>query len=123
MKRFILGALFALLCLAWTTAAIAGDQTGNPTSDNSALSDINCAYLFEVHCAGCHPHGGNIIRRGKTLKSRALKRNRADNLDAIASLIANGKNTMSAFRDRLTDPEIQALSAYVLQRAEEDWRS
>ena len=116
MKQFIFVALVALICLVWTPTAIAVEQTGN-----RALNDINAAHLFEIHCAGCHPHGGNIIRRSKTLKSQSLKRYGVDNLEAIASLIANRKNTMSAFRDRLTDPEIQALSAYILQRAEENW--
>ena len=32
------------------------------------------AQLFELHCAGCHLNGGNIIRRGKTLKLAALER-------------------------------------------------
>lgn len=32
------------------------------------------AVLFENHCAGCHVHGGNIIRRGKTLRLSALER-------------------------------------------------
>ncbi|NBQ36890.1 MAG: cytochrome C6, partial [Synechococcus sp.] len=30
------------------------------------------AALFEAHCVGCHLNGGNIIRRGKTLKLKAL---------------------------------------------------
>lgn len=118
MKRFILSLLGALLCLTWTTGAIALNDLSDQASNG-----INAAQLFEVHCAGCHPHGGNIIRRRKTLKIRSLKRYGADNLEAIASLIANGENAMSAFRDRLSDKEIQALSAYVLQRAEDNWRS
>ena len=118
MKYFFLTTLVVLSWFFWPAAAISGGET-----TSSSVNSINAAHLFEIHCAGCHPQGGNIIRRGKTLKSRALKRYGADNLAAIADLIANGKNTMSAFRDRLTDPEIQALSAYVLQRAEENWRT
>ena len=30
------------------------------------------ARLFENNCAGCHVHGGNIIRRGRTLQLAAL---------------------------------------------------
>jgi cytochrome c6 len=30
---------------------------------------------------------------------------------------------MSAYKDRLTEQEIQAVSAYVLEQAEKDWRS
>jgi cytochrome c6 len=78
--------------------------------------------LFQVHCAGCHPAGGNIIRRGKTLKQKALHRNGMDSMDAIVDLATNGKNNMSAFSDRLSPEEIEAVSAYVLQQAATGWR-
>ncbi|MBD2048099.1 c-type cytochrome [Coleofasciculus sp. FACHB-64] len=88
-----------------------------------AADTANGAKIFSVHCAGCHLNGGNIIRRGKNLKLKALKRNDMDNVDAIASIVANGKNNMSAYKDRLTEQEIQAVSAYVLEQAEKGWRS
>ncbi len=78
--------------------------------------------LFEVNCAGCHPHGGNIIRRGKTLKQKALKRYNMDSQEAIMAIIAQGKNNMSAFGDRLTESEISAIASYVLEKAETNWR-
>jgi len=80
------------------------------------------AALFEVHCVGCHPQGNNIIRRGKNLKQRALRRNGMDSLDAIATLVKTGKNNMSAYRDRLSEAEITAVAAYVLERAAQGWR-
>lgn len=82
----------------------------------------NGAQIFEVHCAGCHGNGGNIVRRGKTLKLKALQRNGVDSIEAIAQLVAQGKGNMSAYEDRLTPAEIQAVSAYVLQQAEANWR-
>ena len=88
-----------------------------------AADTANGAKIFSVQCAGCHLNGGNIIRRGKNLKLKALKRNDMDKVDAIASIVANGKNNMSAYKDRLTEQEIQAVSAYVLEQAEKDWRS
>jgi cytochrome c6 len=88
-----------------------------------AADTANGAKIFSVQCAGCHLNGGNIIRRGKNLKLKALKRNGMDNVEAIASIVANGKNNMSAYKDRLTEQEIQAVSAYVLEQAEKDWRS
>ena len=87
-----------------------------------AADTANGAKIFSVHCAGCHVNGGNIVRRGKTLKKRALKRNGMDSLDAIAFLVANGKNNMSAYKDRLTAKEIEDVSAYVLEQAENNWR-
>ena len=81
----------------------------------------NGAQIFSVNCAGCHVNGGNIIRRGKNLKQAALKKNKVDSLFAISSLVANGKNNMSAYKDRLTDEEIHNVAAYVLDQAGKDW--
>lgn len=87
-----------------------------------AADTANGAKIFSVQCAGCHVNGGNIVRRGKTLKKKALKRNGMDSEDAIAFLVANGKNNMSAYKDRLSAKEIEDVSAYVLEQAENNWR-
>ncbi|MEM6255626.1 MAG: c-type cytochrome [Cyanobacteria bacterium P01_D01_bin.156] len=79
--------------------------------------------LFNVHCAGCHPNGANIIRRGKSLKQRALQRYGYDSSDAIAQLITDGKGLMSAYGDQLTEQEINNLADYVLHQAEINWPS
>lgn len=106
-------------------AAVA--ETPAATRDSSA---IDAAVLFEQSCAGCHGGGGNIIRRGKNLKTKALKRYGMDSHGAIANIITNGKGTMSAYGEaaefgaptRLTAPEIDALADYVLAQAEADWK-
>lgn len=87
-----------------------------------ALPETSPPALFETHCAGCHVGGGNIVRRRKTLKQRALERNGVDSVAAIANLITNGKGIMSAYRDRLTAAEIDQLAQYVWQQAQDDWQ-
>nr|WP_242072343.1 c-type cytochrome [Microcoleus sp. FACHB-68] len=96
----------------------------NLTFNQPALAaDIaNGEQIFSVQCAGCHINGGNIIRRGKNLKQKALKRNGMDSIEAISSIVANGKNNMSAYKDRLSEQQIEDVSAYVLDQAEKDWR-
>lgn len=86
------------------------------------LADSNGEQIFTANCAGCHPKGGNIVRRGKNLKARALKRNKLDSQEAIVSLVTNGKGNMSAYGDRLTADEIAAVSHYVLEQAANNWR-
>lgn len=81
------------------------------------------AALFEVQCAGCHPKGGNIIRRGKTLQLKALQRNHRDSLESIVDIVSNGKGNMSAYKDRLSQAEIETLATYVLEQAEKGWRN
>lgn len=80
------------------------------------------AKIFKVQCAGCHIHGSNIIRRGKNLKKNTLKRNGFDTIEAIAYLVSNGKNNMSAFKERLTEKQINEVASYVLEQAEHNWQ-
>jgi cytochrome c6 len=86
-------------------------------------ADINNgAQVFSVHCAGCHINGSNIIRRGKNLKKQALTKYGMDSIEAVTSIVTNGKNNMSAYKDRLTEQQIQDVAAYVLEQAEMGWR-
>lgn len=80
------------------------------------------APVFELHCSGCHLNGGNIIRRGKNLKQKALEKNGYGSVEAIAQIVAQGKNNMSAYSDRLTADEIQAVATYVLEQAQHGWK-
>lgn len=45
-----------------------------------------------------------------------------DSLEAISSIVTNGKNNMSAYKDRLTAEQIQDVAAYVLEQSAKDWR-
>ena len=91
-----------------------------------ALADTvdgaNGARIFSKNCAGCHINGGNIIRRGKNLKIRALKKYKMDSVAAISNIVTYGKNNMSAYKDRLSESEIQSVSSYVLIQAENYWK-
>jgi cytochrome c6 len=96
--------------------------TTNFTSPAFADDTANGAQIFSIHCAGCHINGGNIIRRGKNLKKQALKKYGMDSIEAITAIVTNGKSNMSAYKDRLTEQQIQDVSAYVLEQAEKNWR-
>ncbi len=110
MQRFILFILATLLI--GSVVIIPPAFAANLTSGTE---------IFQAHCAGCHLNGGNIVRRGKTLKLKALERNGINNLEAIAALIAQGKNNMPAYSDRLSSTQIQTVSDYVLSQAEQGW--
>jgi cytochrome c6 len=110
MQRFIL--LMWSLLITWSMLGIAPALAANQTSGTE---------IFQAHCAGCHLNGGNIVRRGKTLKLKALERNGVNNLEAIATLVAEGKNNMPAYSDRLNPTQIQTVSNYVLSQAEHGW--
>jgi len=122
-------------------AALAGSIAGesNAIESNVTATQIaatpntaapNASVLFEQNCAACHGGGGNIVRRGKNLKVKALKRYGMDSQAAIANIITNGKGIMSAYGEaaeygaptRLTTAEIDALADYVLAQAALDWK-
>ena len=64
------------------------------------------AQLFELHCAGCHLNGGNIIRRGKTLQLKALEHNGIHGPLEIAIIATEGRGQMSGYGDVLGEEEI-----------------
>ena len=77
--------------------------------------------LFEAHCIGCHAQGGNIIRRGKTLKLAALERNGAANPEVIATIAAAGIGQMGGYGEALGDGGAEAVAAWVWQQAQAGW--
>ena len=79
------------------------------------------AGLFEQHCVGCHVNGGNIIRRGKTLRLAALERNGITGPEQIAAIAAGGRGQMSGYGAVLGDGGPEAVAAYVWQQAQLDW--
>ncbi|MGB7415769.1 MAG: c-type cytochrome [Thermosynechococcaceae cyanobacterium] len=107
MRLFLAALLFLTITTGIASPSLAAQSDG--------------AALFETHCAGCHPQGKNILRRGKNLKLKALQKNEVDTVDAIATLVTHGKNNMSAYANTLSAPEIQAVSAYVLDQAQQGW--
>ncbi len=116
-RWFWIGCLITTLCL-WLTfvpAATAAESLPSPSTQ------VDAQELFTIQCAGCHPNGSNIIRRGKNLKLRALERQGVASVEAITALITNGKGLMSAYRDRLTPEEIDVLATYVWEQAQNGW--
>ncbi|MEA5582017.1 c-type cytochrome [Nodularia harveyana UHCC-0300] len=93
----------------------------NFTTPAIAAETNHGAEIFSAQCAGCHINGGNIIRRGKNLKKSALERYGMNTIEAITGIVTNGKNNMSAYKDRLTPEQIQEVAAYVLEQAETGW--
>ncbi len=111
-----------LVISAWLMMGMMATPSWAKESGESMPSAIATGeQIFEVHCAGCHLNGGNIIRRGKNLKMRALRRNHMDSVEAIAHITTYGKRPMSAYQDTLSKEEIHAVSAFVLDRAKQGW--
>ena len=87
----------------------------------NALADNSGEDLFIMHCSGCHINGGNIIRRGKTLKLSALKRNGLDSQDAIAKVAREGVGSMSGYKDVLGEGGDQLVAIWIWEQAQNAW--
>lgn len=99
---------------------VAADVASQPASDSPTAETP--AQLFEIHCAGCHANGGNIIRRGKNLKARAMARHGVDSPATVVAIITDGKGLMSAYGDRFTPEQVEALATYVWERSQDNWQ-
>lgn len=88
---------------------------------HAAAPGSDGAQLFANHCAGCHLHGGNVLRRGKTLKLAALERQGVASEAAIAAIAAAGVGQMSGYASVLGDGGVQAVAAWVWDQAQAGW--
>ncbi len=79
------------------------------------------AELFDLNCAGCHPNGGNIIRRGKTLKLRALEKQGIRSAEAIAEIARAGVGQMSGYAEALGEGNDIIVADWIWEQAQNAW--
>ncbi|HGY5552283.1 MAG TPA: c-type cytochrome [Prochlorococcus sp.] len=91
-----------------------------PTS-SIALDSSTGECLFKEHCAGCHINGGNIIRRNKTLRLKALERYGLDNPEAIARVAREGIGQMSGYENVLGEGGDQLVAIWIWAQAQKAW--
>lgn len=118
LLRRLVGAILLLLlvlALLWPPPA-----WGKPSTQPSG-HPVAGARLFEQHCAGCHLHGGNIVRRGRTLKLKALERHGFANPEAIARIAADGSGRMGGYRNVLGEGGPEAVAQWVWEQALAGW--
>jgi cytochrome c6 len=86
-----------------------------------AADTVGGAKIFGANCAACHTGGRNVVMASKTLQKDALEKYGMDSMEAIVQQVTNGKNTMPAFKGRLSANQIEDVAAYVLEQAEKGW--
>ncbi|MBC1260893.1 cytochrome C6 [Synechococcus sp. BSF8S] len=114
--RRLLGflALLALVLLIWWPRPVWGESLATASGPSGES-------LFANHCAGCHVNGGNILRRSKTLRLRALERNGITGPEAIATIAAGGLGQMSGYGEALGLGGPEAVADWVWQQAQQNW--
>ena len=91
------------------------------TISPAAQAEPSGQELFTMHCSGCHVKGGNIIRRAKTLKLSALKRNGIDNQEAIARIAREGIGSMSGYEEVLGKGGDTLVANWIWEQAQKAW--
>lgn len=98
----------AVLTIAFVPPAQAGDAAAGKG-------------VFAANCAACHQGGNNLVMAPKTLKKDALEKYGMYSKEAIITQVTNGKGAMPTFGGRLSDADIENVTAYVLEQAEKGW--
>ena len=95
--------------------------TSAPAAKAEQSDNLSGAELFSQHCAGCHINGGNIIRRGRTLKLKALEKRELNNPEAIAQIAREGIGQMSGYADALGEGNDNVVAEWIWQQAQNAW--
>ncbi len=105
-----------LALLLWPRPAL-----GMPEATLASEPAASGARLFDLHCAGCHPNGGNVIRRGRGLRQADLRRQGIEDEAAIAAIAAAGIGRMDGYAAALGEGGPDAVAAWVWQQAQGGW--
>ena len=81
-------------------------------SSGAAFADAGA--LWAQHCASCHgKDGSGNTTMGKKLGVKDYTKSQSFSDAEAANVIKNGKGKMKAYKDKLSDPDVKALVAYV----------
>jgi cytochrome c6 len=70
------------------------------------------AALFQSKCAACHGKDGKPSAVGQKMGAKDLTTVKESEKE-IAATITNGKGKMPAYKDKLTDAQIESLAKYI----------
>lgn len=115
MSKVLAKLVIAIACLMLLTRPALADASADVLA--------NGAKIFSANCAACHANGSNVINASKSLKADALHQYNMDSLDAVVNQVTNGKSAMPAFKNRLSDAQIQAVAEYVLDQSAKGWKA
>lgn len=74
--------------------------------------------LFEIHCASCHPGGGNLYNPNKTFSRQDLTANGIKTAEDIVKIIRHPGPKMSSFSEQtLASKNALLIAEYILKTA------
>ncbi|MEY2828616.1 MAG: hypothetical protein RIQ33_474 [Bacteroidota bacterium] len=107
MKQLL---IFSTLLIAIACNNLPKDKTGNVLLENDKDMVVYGQTLFGKYCQKCHGDAGeSMLPNVPNLTKTAL-----DNADDIGDIIFHGRGNMPAFEEQIGEPEIRAISLYIL---------
>ncbi len=113
MKKLLVGTL--LLGAFAFLIACGGESGGNPnfpsesSDETTAAADIDGKAIYTQNCVTCHGVYGDMGASGAfNLKESKLA------VEERINVVTNGRNTMLAFNNVLSEDEIQAVAEYTM---------
>lgn len=105
-----------IACLVFFGFAIMGLQATAQTPDKWEAA----ANIFKANCITCHGEDGAGTAIGNRLHVKNLysKEVQAKSSDDLAHVIGAGKDNMPAFKDRLSEDQVQDLVEYIRHEAQ-----
>ncbi len=74
------------------------------------------AEIFKAKCAACHPDGGNIMKKDKTLHKKDLEANKLKTAkDLVKYMRAPGPGMTKFDEKALPEKDAQAVAEYILK--------
>jgi mono/diheme cytochrome c family protein len=71
--------------------------------------------LFKQHCVICHPGGGNIVKKEKTIGAKALSARNITRAEDIVKVMRNPGPGMNRFDEKIIpDADALAIGEYIL---------
>ncbi len=72
--------------------------------------------IFKAKCMACHPDGGNIMKKEKTLSGKDLAANKLNNTKALVKYMRNPGPGMTKFDAKaLPDKDAKEVAEYILK--------
>jgi cytochrome c6 len=107
MKRAVTGT--AVFCIVTLAAAVA-------FADHPKGEKISGKKEFDEHCAVCHPNGGNIVNKAKTLSKKDRDANGVKSVKDIVAKIRKPGPGMTEFdKKTVSDQEAAEIAKYIIK--------
>jgi len=106
MRVLLLISFFTIVLVSCTQQETKKNQEDDKPKMNETISGIE---IFQQNCVSCHGAVGNLGTSGaKNLQTSKLTKSE------IVLQVTNGKGMMSAYKNLLSEEEIEHVSEYVL---------